>query len=77
MTGKEASNLIEAALYQAITSNADYDAGDILLDWVVVAYVANPDEEKGGGYPLFYSNGQMPHYRVRGLLTEGLSHIDD
>ena len=77
MTGKEASDLIEAALNQAIESNEGYDPGDILLDWVVVAYVANPDEEKGGGYPLFYSNGEMPRYRVKGLLTEGLAHVDD
>lgn len=77
MNNKEASNLIEAALNQAITSNEGYDPDDILLDWVVVAYVANPDEEKGGGYPIFYSNGAMPHYRVRGLLSEGLLHIGE
>ena len=80
MNSKEASELIEAALSQAITSNEDHAEGDILVDWVVVAHVANPDKEKGGAYPMFVSNGEMPMYRLVGLLQihlMGLQNSDD
>lgn len=75
MANNEASDMIEAVLNEAIKSNEDHDAGDLLVDWVVVAYVTNPDKEKGSGYPMFYSNGDMPGYRARGLLTTGLMYL--
>lgn len=77
MANNEASDLIELALNQAIQSFEEHDADDILVDWVVVAYVQNPDREKGGAYPQFYSNGNMPNYRVRGLLMTGLQGLDE
>lgn len=76
MDRKEASNLIEAALNQSLQSNEDYEEGDLLMDWVVVAYTANPDEEKGGSYPVFYPNGTIPTYRARGLLRTALTMLE-
>lgn len=75
MDGKEASDIIETAINSVLSSNEDHDNSDILIDWVVVAYVTNPDKEKGGAYPMFYSNGRMPDYRARGLLTTGLLYL--
>ena len=72
MNGKEASDIIEAAINQALVSNEDHDENDMLVDWVVLSFVANPDTEKGGAYPMFVSNGNMPTYRVIGLLHAGL-----
>jgi hypothetical protein len=71
MTDKEASDLIEAAIAQAMTANEDYDPNDVIVDWVAIAYVANPDREKGGGYPTFYANGEMANYRAIGLFQQG------
>jgi hypothetical protein len=76
LTGKEASDLVEAALNQAIQSNTDHEDGDLLLDWVLIAYVSNPDAEKRSGYPMLFSNGDMPTYRARGLLTTALMNLE-
>jgi hypothetical protein len=75
MDNNEASDLIEAALNEAITSFEDYEEGDLLVDWVVVAYVTNPDKEKRSMYPMLYPNGEIPTYRARGLLTTGLMYL--
>ena len=72
MDAKEASDLVEAAINQAMKSNENYDPDDILVDWVAVGFCANPDKEKGGCYPMLFSNGLMPDYRVRGLLIQAL-----
>jgi hypothetical protein len=72
MTSEDASNLIESAIIQSLKSHEHHLEDDILIDWVVVAYVTNPDMEQGSGYPTFFSNGEMPSYRARGLLETGL-----
>lgn len=72
MNAKEASDLIEAAISKALESNEGYDPNDIIVDWVAIAYVANPDTEVGNGYPTFYSNGEMANYRARGLFMQGV-----
>lgn len=76
MANSPASDLIEEALNQAIRTNEDFEDGDVLVEWVVVAYTANPERDKGSGYPMFYSNGEIPTYRARGLLTTGLLYLE-
>lgn len=75
MANNEASDLIEVALNKALQHIEGHEDGDLLVEWVLVAYVANPDEEKGGGYPMLYSNGNIPTYRARGLLETGLIRL--
>lgn len=75
MANNEASDLIEKALNEAIQTMEDHDDGDLVVEWVLVAYVSNPVEEKGGGYPMLYSNGNLPDHRAKGLLTEGLDKL--
>lgn len=36
----------------------------MIIDWVVVAYTANPIKEKGGAYPMLFSNGVIPDYKA-------------
>ena len=72
----EASDKIEAALNEAIKTSEDHDDGDFLVDWVVICYVTNPEKEKGSGMPMFLSNGDMPYYRLRGLLSSGLFYVN-
>jgi hypothetical protein len=76
MANSETSDTIEAAIEQCIDKIPGYTDGDVLGDWVLICYVANPDEEKGGGYPRFLANGNMPNYRLRGLLDTGLKKLD-
>ena len=73
--GTEASRKIEAVLNEVLETNEDHEDGDILVDWVVVAFVTNVDEEKESGYPMFVSNGLIPGYRVRGLLQTGINQV--
>lgn len=77
MANNEASDLVEAALNEALKTMEDHDDGDLLVEWVVVAYVSNPNEEKLSGYPMIYSNGNIPTYRARGLLTTGLLGLEE
>lgn len=77
MTDKEASNLVESAISQALESVEDHEEGDILVEWVVIAYVSNPDEGGTNGYPMLFSNGEIPTYRARGLLTTALMKLQD
>jgi hypothetical protein len=74
---KEVSNLVEAVLTNALSYMEDHEEGDFLVDWVVVAYVTNPDKEKRSGYPMLFSNGEMPNYRARGLLHTALLNLDE
>lgn len=76
MANNEASDLVEAALNQAIKLVPDGEEGDLLVDWVVVCFVANPDEEKTSGYPMLFPNGDIPTYRARGLLNTGLAKLN-
>jgi hypothetical protein len=70
------SDAIEKAILEGLTSYEEYSEGDMLIEWVVVAYVANPSESTDG-YPMFFSNGNMPPHRVYGLLHIGLKSIDN
>ena len=77
MANSEASDMIEKAINLGMKSNKGHDDSDILVEWVVVAYVANPDNEKGSAYPMFFSNGDIPTYRARGLLTTALLKLNE
>lgn len=77
MDHKEASNVIEKALNTVISENKDWEEGDMLVEWVVVAYVTNPESERGSAYPMYFSNGEIPTYRARGLLTTGIKVLND
>lgn len=76
MNSKEASNVVEAALNKVLSEMPDYEEGDLLVEWVLIAYVANPDDEKNSAYPMLFSNGEMPTYRARGLLQTGLMSLE-
>ena len=69
------SDLIEAAIVEAMTELEGHKDGDVLVDWIVVAFADNPDEEEGVAYPMFYSNGNMAKYKARGLLVTGLTEL--
>jgi hypothetical protein len=73
---KEASNIIEEALNKVVASQDDWEEGDLLIEWAVVAYMTNSDEEKGSSYPMFFSNGLIPLYRARGLFTTALFYLN-
>jgi hypothetical protein len=73
----EVSDLVETVLNRALSCMEDHEEGDILVDWVVVAYVTNPDKEKRSGYPMLFANGEMPDYRARGLLHTALLTIGE
>lgn len=77
MDRKENSDKIEKVLAEVMFEMEDHEAGDLLVDWIVVAYVTNPDNEKESAYPMLYSNGEMPTYRARGLLATGLKFLNE
>jgi hypothetical protein len=72
MDAKEMSDTIESALLQVLPEHGDYEEGDVLIEWVLISYVTNPDEEKMSSYPMFVSNNSMAGHRVRGLLLTGM-----
>jgi hypothetical protein len=72
MANSKESDLVEAALNEAIKDLDGYKDGDLLVDWAVVCFVAGPDKEAGSGYPMLFSNGDLPNYRAKGLLVQGL-----
>jgi hypothetical protein len=76
MANDNASDLVELALNEAITQLDGYEDGDLLVEWVLVAYTTNPDKESASAYPMLYSNGELPTYRARGLLATGLKMLD-
>jgi hypothetical protein len=75
MTAKEMSDKIEETIRSVLPEAADYEEGDFLVDWVLVTYVSNPDEEKASGYPMLVSNGELAYYRVLGLLNIGIDKL--
>ena len=77
MEAKERSDLIEKAIRDAMVDSDDFEEGDILIDWVVVGYATNPDKEKASVYPMFMSNGDIPTYRVVGLLALALENLNE
>lgn len=74
---KEQSDKVERVLNEVLPELEGHSEGDLLVDWIVVAYVTNPDKEEGSGYPMLYSNGDMPTYRARGLLITGMIALED
>lgn len=77
MSDNEVSDKVETVLREVLPQMEDSEEGDLLIDWVVVAYVANPDSEKGSGYPMVFSNNDMPTYRARGLLMTALNDLNN
>ena len=77
MTDRDVSSEIESAISKVMATQEGYQEGDLLVEWVVVAYVTNPDKEEGDAYPIFYSNGEIPTYRARGLLHTGLKLMEE
>jgi hypothetical protein len=75
MDHKEMSDKVEKVLNEVIPSIEGHEEGDILVDWIVVAYVTNVDDNNLSGYPTLYANGHMPTYRARGLLQTGLNNL--
>ena len=80
MANDKASDTIEAALNTVLDQLPDYQVGDQIIDWVLVAYAANPapeneEEETGGSYPMLFTNGQMPDYRALGLMQMGMMYV--
>lgn len=75
MTAREQSAKVEAVLNEVLSEQEDWEEGDILVDWVVVCYLANPDKDLGGSYPMLFSNGEMPTYRIRGLLKTAMMQV--
>ena len=77
MEPNEASNLIEEALEEALKLVfEDHEVGDLLHEWIIVAHVANVDRDKGDGYPMLVSNGNIPKHSARGLLHTGLRMLE-
>jgi hypothetical protein len=76
MESHETSTVIEKALNSVLSEQEDWEEGDLLVEWAVIAYVANPNSEKGSAYPMFFSNGELPTYRARGLFTTGLKYLE-
>lgn len=72
MANDNDSDLIEAAVSEAVKNMEDYRDGDILVEWVVICYVTNPDREKGDAHPILFSNGMMPTHHAIGLLQKSL-----
>ena len=75
MEAEEISAVIENALNEVLPEMSDYEEGDLLVDWAVITYVTNPNEEKQSGYPMLFANGKMAHYRALGLLTVALEFL--
>jgi hypothetical protein len=72
---KKNSDKVEKVLAEVMFEMDDNEEGDLLIDWIVIGYVTNPDDEKASAYPMLYSNGVMPTYRARGLLETGLYYL--
>jgi hypothetical protein len=72
MANNKASDIIETALNEAIKLSDEHEEGDMLVEWIVVTFVANANPETRNGYPTFVSNGEIPVYRAVGLLNTGL-----
>lgn len=75
MANNNDSDLIEAAVSEAVKKMEDYREGDILVEWAVICYVTNPDREKGDAHPILFSNGLMPTHHAVGLLQMSLTRL--
>lgn len=75
MANNEASDLIEAAIEQALPQFEEHEQDDMVVEWVVIAYVANA-KENDSRYPMLFSNGNLATHRARGLLHTGLKMLN-
>lgn len=76
MYSKESSDIIEKALNEVMRMDEDWEEGDMLVEWATIGYIANPDSDKSSAYPIFYSTGEMPVHRARGLFTTALHFLN-
>ncbi len=77
MANSKPSDIVEKALREAIGLMDDHEDGDILIDWMVITFVDNANNDEGNAYPMLFSNGDMPTYRARGLLHTGLKFLNE
>lgn len=73
MANNDPSDLVESALNKALTLMEGNEEGDILVEWVVVAFVHRLDNSKPHAYPMLFSNGEIPTHSAIGLLETGLN----
>lgn len=71
MTNEEVSRVIEDAFSKVMPEIEGYEEGDLLIDWVLIAAVTNPNDDSGYAYPMFFMNGEAPAYRTLGLFATG------
>lgn len=71
MANNESSDRIEAALVEALKDHDMSEEGDILGDWLIIGHCANPGLATHG-YPMLFSNGNVPTHVARGLLETGM-----
>jgi len=76
MANDVTSDKIEAVLNEMLPTLEDYEEGDILIEWAVICYVSNPDSEKQSGYPMLFSNNDIPSHHARGLYRTALRYLD-
>lgn len=78
MSNDKTSDVIEAAINSVLDQDDDYEEGDMVIEWVAIAYVTNPSKNDGtSAYPMWYSNGTMPTHTARGLYLTGLKFLDN
>jgi len=77
MDRKEQADVIEKALNSVIPEQEGWQEGDILVEWATIAYVTNPEIDKESAYPMFFSNGEIPVHRARGLFITALDLLDN
>jgi len=73
---KEVSEKIEQVLTEVCLENEDAEKGDILVEWLVIGFIDNPETDDSA-YPMFFSNSTMPMHRARGLLHTGLKMLEE
>ena len=76
MDTNEVSEIIEEALNKVLPEVGGYNEHDILSEWIVVAYIDNPEDFEHTGCTTFCSHGAMPRHRARGLLYTALVHFN-
>jgi hypothetical protein len=75
VANSKSSDRIEAAFVEALKDHEMSEDGDILGDWLIIGHLANPDRTDHG-YPMLFSNGNVPGHVARGLLKTGILIIN-
>lgn len=70
------ANRIEDAINEALKTLDGHRDGDILVEWALIAYVVNPEDEEADGYPMLFSNGEIATYKARGLFETALHMLN-